>query len=211
MTSCSRSSPNAPATRQRRSRIRTEEDRAGWQVFRRAGKRGLVSVEVSQGDRVPSRQLKCWFRTVGTGGAMRIRIGVGARGEELVPTEAEALRAAAERERAEKQSALARVRELEAKLARIRRPRSGQTTPPSTGARRSPGSHAAPNPRRSGLRPLRRPRAGQLFPSDASSLRTGSPRSHRSPSMSDRRTLHPPARICRTFSSAVVFEVTAQQ
>jgi Uma2 family endonuclease len=85
-----------------------------WQVFRRVGKRGLVCVERSHGDRVRSKALGCWFRVVGEGRDLRVRIAVGPRGEELVPT-------AEEREEA----ALARVRALEAELQRLtrRRPR----------------------------------------------------------------------------------------
>src|SRR3990172_6281667 len=36
-----------------------------WQVFRRVGKRGLLRVEVTRADRVRSRALRCWLRTVG--------------------------------------------------------------------------------------------------------------------------------------------------
>jgi hypothetical protein len=85
-----------------------------WQVFRRVGKRGLVCVERSHGDRVRSKALGCWFRAVGEGRDTRVRVAVGPRGEALVPT-------AEEREEA----ALARVRALEAELQRLtgRRPR----------------------------------------------------------------------------------------
>ncbi len=96
-----------------------------WQVFRRVKGRGLVRVEATNEDRVESRELGCWLCAVGTGYATRLRIGTGARGEELFPTEAEAERAGREIERAAREIAEARVRELEAELAalRARRPR----------------------------------------------------------------------------------------
>jgi len=119
-----------------------------WQVFRRVGKgdkRRLVCVEATREDRVRSKALGCWFRVVGEGRDLRVRIGVGEGGEELVPTveelmeaeraakEAERVakeeeRAAKEAERAAKEAALARVRELEAELSRRGRPPSGDTT-----------------------------------------------------------------------------------
>ena len=120
-----------------------------WQVFRRVGKRGLVRVEATRTDRVRSKVLACWLRAVGAERDTRVRIAVGPRGAELVPTaeEREAAehaakeherfakeqeraakeqeRAAKEQERAAKEAALARVSELEAELQRrIRRPRA---------------------------------------------------------------------------------------
>ena len=83
-------------------------DGVRWQVFRRVGKRGLVCVERTQGDRVRSKALGCWFRVVGDGRDTRVRLAVGQRGEELVQT-------AEEREEA----ALARVRALEVELQRL--------------------------------------------------------------------------------------------
>jgi hypothetical protein len=70
-----------------------------WQVFRRTSKRGLVRVDVSNGDRVKSRVLKAWLRAVGSGDAVRIRIAEGERGDQLFPAEAEAEREAKEAER----------------------------------------------------------------------------------------------------------------
>ncbi|HEU4410213.1 MAG TPA: Uma2 family endonuclease [Polyangiaceae bacterium] len=79
-----------------------------WQVYRRLSKRGFVQVEATGGDRVRSKVLGCVLREVrGAGGALELRLGVGARGDELVPTEAEEARSAAERERAEKERAVA--------------------------------------------------------------------------------------------------------
>jgi len=101
-------------------------DGVRWQVFRRVGKRGLVRVEASRGDCVRSKALRCWLRAVGEGHDTRLRIAVGPRGEELVPTveeEKEAERTAKEAERAAKEAALAQVRTLEAELHRLRQRR----------------------------------------------------------------------------------------
>jgi len=102
-----------------------------WQVFRRIGKRGLVRVEATNHDRVRSKVLGCWFRSVGAERELRVRIASGAQGDDLVPTaeeferaakeqeraDKEQARAETERERAEKEAALDRIRELEARLA----------------------------------------------------------------------------------------------
>lgn len=110
-------------------------DGVRWQVFRRVGKRGLVRIEASQADRVRSQVLGCWFRAVGAGRDTRVRIAVGPRGEELVPTAEEEERAAKETERiaketeraakelerAAKEAALAQGKALEAQLQRLRR------------------------------------------------------------------------------------------
>jgi hypothetical protein len=80
------------------------KSRVRWQVFRRVGKRGLVRVDVSQGDRVESKVLQAWFRAVGRGDAVRVRIAEGDHGEQLFPTEVEAERAAKEAERAAKEA-----------------------------------------------------------------------------------------------------------
>jgi Uma2 family endonuclease len=115
-----------------------------WQVFRRVGKRGLVRVEATNADRVRSRALRCWLRATGEDRDLRLRIAVGPRGDELVPTaeereegeraakeqecaakEQERIakeqeRAAKEQECAAKEAALARVAELEAELQRLK-------------------------------------------------------------------------------------------
>ena len=70
--------------------------RVRWQVFRRVGKRGLVRVDVSQGDRVKSKVMGAWFVAVGRGDAVRVRLAEGERGEIMFPTEVEAERAAKE-------------------------------------------------------------------------------------------------------------------
>jgi Uma2 family endonuclease len=89
---------------------------ARWQVWRRVGKRGLTRVEATDGDRIRSKTLGVWLRAVGEGRSTRIRIATGARGDDIVPTAEEA-------ERAAKEAALARVAELEGKLARRTKPR----------------------------------------------------------------------------------------
>jgi Uma2 family endonuclease len=98
-----------------------------WQVFRRVGRRGLVRVESTDADRVRSKQLGCWFRAIGDGRDTRVRIAVGPRGDEVVPTveeveraAKEAERAGKEAERAAKEAALARVSALEAELRRLK-------------------------------------------------------------------------------------------
>jgi hypothetical protein len=90
-----------------------------WQVFRRVGRRGLVRVDATRGDRVRSKALGCWLRAVGQGRDVRVRIALGSRGDAIVPTGEEAERAAKEQERAAKEAALTRVRELEAQLRRL--------------------------------------------------------------------------------------------
>lgn len=115
--------------------------RVRWQVFRRVANRGLVRVDVSQGDRVRSKALGAWLRAVGEGDAVRVRIALGNSGAELYPTEAEAERAAKEQERAAKeQERAAKEQEraarlsAEAEVARLRallaeRPRRGAPRP----------------------------------------------------------------------------------
>jgi hypothetical protein len=87
------------------------DDRVRWQRYRRLKTRGFVQVESTNGDRIRSRVLGCFLRVVGTGDAARLRLGTGPTGDDLVPTEAEA-------ERAAKEAALQRVAELEALLAK---------------------------------------------------------------------------------------------
>ena len=109
-------------------RFAERSDGRRWQVYRRLGRRGFVRVEATNADRVRSKVLGCWLRAVGDERAVRVRLATGARGDDLVPTpeeaeEAERIareaeRAAKETERAAKEAALARVRELEAILAR---------------------------------------------------------------------------------------------
>jgi hypothetical protein len=90
--------------------------RVAWQLYRRVRGRPLVRVEVGRGDRIRSRTLGCFLRAIGSGDALRLRLGSGPHGDELFPTAEEAERAEKEAERAEKEAALARVAALEAQL-----------------------------------------------------------------------------------------------
>ena len=78
-----------------------QPERVRWQVFRRVGRRGLIRVEVATGDRVRSKILGAWLRAVGTNGSLRVRLGVGPDGTELLPTGEEALQSEVDRLRAE--------------------------------------------------------------------------------------------------------------
>ena len=100
------------------------DERRRWQRFRRLEKRGFVRVESTNADRIRVRTLGCFLRVVGEGDAARVRLGTGPTGDDLVPTEAEAERAAKEEERAAKEEeraakeeALRQVARLEALLA----------------------------------------------------------------------------------------------
>jgi len=70
------------ATARSRKRVR-------WQVFRQVRGRGLRRVEVSSGDRVYSKELGAWLRRVEDDGQVRLRVGIGDRGNELLPTNQE--------------------------------------------------------------------------------------------------------------------------
>lgn len=101
------------ATSRSRRRLR-------WQVFRRVKGRGLVRVEVSNGDRVRLKSLGCWLREVAHRGHPVLRLATDDEGETLFPTEAE-------EERAAKEEALAAIAEgraarehAEAEIARLR-------------------------------------------------------------------------------------------
>jgi Uma2 family endonuclease len=73
-------------------------DGVRFRVFRRVGKRGLVLVETTDEDRVKSKELACWLRAMGEGDDVRLRVGLGLRGEDLLQTEQERAQRA-ERER----------------------------------------------------------------------------------------------------------------
>ena len=88
------------------------KDRVQWQVFRRIKGRGLVKVEVTNGDRIRSRVLGGFLRVVGSGDEVRLRIGTGPNGETLLPTDDEA------REEAE-----AKLAEALAEIERLKRRR----------------------------------------------------------------------------------------
>jgi hypothetical protein len=94
--------------------------RVRWQVYRRLPGRGLTRVEVSQSDRVRSKVLRAWLRACGEGADLRIRLGLGPQGDELVPTEGEAERAEKERERTEKEREREQRQRAEAEVVRLR-------------------------------------------------------------------------------------------
>lgn len=83
-------------------------ERVQFQVYRRQGER-LVCVEKTDADRAYSEQLGCFLRAVGQRTSLRLRPALGETGETLMLTAEEA-------ERAAKEAALQRVRELEALL-----------------------------------------------------------------------------------------------
>ena len=95
-------------------------ERVRWQVFRHVSPMGLSIVERGDGDRVRSEVLGCWLRAVGTDAELRVRLGTGTNGDDLVPTEAEAERAAKEAERAAKEAERAARETAEAEVARLR-------------------------------------------------------------------------------------------
>jgi hypothetical protein len=104
----------------------TRQDSARFRVYRRLAKRGLVLVEVTNADRIRSKSLGCFLRAVGEGPETRLRLGLGPRGDELFPTdaeraEAEAARAASEAARAEVESARARAAETQVEAERALR------------------------------------------------------------------------------------------
>jgi Uma2 family endonuclease len=95
-------------------------ERIAWHVFRRHG-RWLECVERSGKDRVQSQSLGCWLRAVGELDTLRLRLGLGATGDELFPTEEEHERAEKERERAAKERLQLRLIEMEAELRRLQK------------------------------------------------------------------------------------------
>jgi Uma2 family endonuclease len=102
---------------------RARRDGVRFRVYRRLPRRGLVLVEATNEDRVRSKALSCWLRAVGAGDATRLRVGLGPRGEKLMPTDAERAEEAAERadraaERADR--AAERADKAEAELAALR-------------------------------------------------------------------------------------------
>jgi Uma2 family endonuclease len=108
---------------------RPRSKRVRWQVYRRIARRGFVKVEVSNEDRVFSKQLGLWLRVVGEGDRMRVRPSTGPRGDELLPTPDEiaiaerearaAAEAKAEAERAARAAAEAELTRLRRELARL--------------------------------------------------------------------------------------------
>jgi Uma2 family endonuclease len=102
----------------------TRDDGIRFRVFRQLAKRGLTLIEATNADRVRSKQLGCFLRVVGRGDATRLRVGVGAEGDTLLPTEAERAKAEAERAKAEqaaRERAEAEIARLRAELERARK------------------------------------------------------------------------------------------
>ncbi len=91
---------------------RPRRDGAQFQAFRRQVDGAFTCVERHDGDRVRSATLGIWFRVKGSGNDTRLRIALDPDGEVFVPTGEEA-------ERIKKDAALAQLRELEARLARL--------------------------------------------------------------------------------------------
>jgi hypothetical protein len=89
--------------------------RRRFRVHRRDRKGRLVVVEETNRAWVESQVLGCVLRCVGEGEGMRLRLGVGPEGVELVPTDAE--RAKKEAERARKEAERARKEAERAKAA----------------------------------------------------------------------------------------------
>jgi hypothetical protein len=104
-------------------------DRVLFQIYRRRGPK-LAFVEATNRDRIRSKVLGCFLRSVGEGTHRRLRISTGPRGEDLFPTveelaaAAQDLAAAAvERADAAEEAAAAaeeRAAAAEAELARLR-------------------------------------------------------------------------------------------
>lgn len=101
--------PEARATSKRRKR---------FTVYRRTAE-GLLLAEETNGDRVRSRALGCYLRAVGAGHQLRVRLGLGPRGDELYPTEGEQAR---EHERS-KLAADAEIARLRAELEALKKRR----------------------------------------------------------------------------------------
>jgi hypothetical protein len=91
---------------------RTRRDRVRWQLFRRV-EGEFVLVETTDEDRVRSKVLGCWLRTVGEGSACRVRLARDPRGDVLVPTPVEAEQAAKEAERVRREAAERAAKEVE--------------------------------------------------------------------------------------------------
>ena len=94
-------------------------DGVRFRLFRRQ-KRGLILVEATHEDRVYAKALGCWLRSLGEGDEVRLRVGLGKRGEELLPThqelaqrEAELAQREAERAQREEERAQEAEREIE--------------------------------------------------------------------------------------------------
>ena len=78
----------------------------------------LDLIERTDGRSIESTVLGCWLRVVGVGHDARVRLSAIRDTTVLFPTAEEAERQAKEAERQAKEAALARIAELEARLAR---------------------------------------------------------------------------------------------
>jgi hypothetical protein len=97
--------------------VRRDLERIRFQVFQRRQGR-LARIAATNDDRVESRWLGTWVRAVGQGTAVRLRLGVGSDGDELVPTAAE--RAESERQRAESEKQRAESERQRAESEKLR-------------------------------------------------------------------------------------------
>lgn len=97
--------------------VRRDVERVRFQLFQRREGR-LARVTATNDDRIESRWLGAWVRAVGQGTQVRLRVGVGSDGDELVPTAGE--RAEIEKARAETEKARAEVERTRADLAEQR-------------------------------------------------------------------------------------------
>jgi hypothetical protein len=160
---------------------RKGRDRLRLQVFRRVRGR-FVQVAATREDRVRSRVLGCWVRSVGKGEHVRLRLGTGERGDALVPTEAEAEHARAEQERTRAEQAEEEIARLSAEIERIKggrwHRRKRDTRQPSRSRRRRSDRYPARAPRIFWRRPRRASTCDSrgTDPGRASSLRLPRPR-----------------------------------
>ena len=111
-----------------------------FQVYRNVARKGFVRVEATVDDRVRSKVLGAWIRSVGEGKAQRLRLAADPSGDALLPTatevqiqrrkkaEAEREKAEAEREKAEaeREKEKAAREQAEAEIARLRAELAGR-------------------------------------------------------------------------------------
>jgi hypothetical protein len=97
-----------------------EERRDGvrWQRYLRSTNGAIELFERTDARTIESAALGCWLRVVGIGNEQRLRLAALKDTAVLFPTAEEAERQAKEAERQAKEAALARIHELEARLAK---------------------------------------------------------------------------------------------
>ncbi len=88
--------------------------------YRRNTKGRLMATEATMGDRIRSVTLDCHVRVVGRGDMQRLRLGTGAKGNTLFPTEAEAQEMVAYQQRVEAGQVRARAKAAEARAEQER-------------------------------------------------------------------------------------------